>query len=127
MGCEFEREHRSTTKRPGVGTGIGEEVIELVAIGSVAVSLARGDHLSYQIEPSAIVVAAVLNRCVLECLTLLVGIDAELRQQHSERGRIDQISPGGEIPTKNAATFFSEAVLQASVYRRVASRSWRMV
>jgi hypothetical protein len=58
--------------------GSGEEGLEIVRIRSVAVSLTRGDHFPYKIEPSAIEVVSVLNRSVLEGLTLFVRINAEL-------------------------------------------------
>ena len=80
-------------------------------VRSFAASLTRGNHFPYKIEPSAIEVASVLNRSVLERLALFVRINAELLQQPSERRGIDQISLGGEILAEDAATFFSEAVL----------------
>jgi hypothetical protein len=78
--------------------------------GSTEVSHAHGYHFPHEIEPSAIQVAPVLNRPVLEHLALFVRIDAELIKQRSERIRIDQISLSHEILADDASALFSEAV-----------------
>src|SRR5947209_7629150 len=76
VSCEFDRQYRSTTKGLGFGMRLGEEVIEVVGIRSIAVVLTRSDHFSHQIEPSAIKMASVGNRSIFECLAFFLRIDA---------------------------------------------------
>lgn len=73
MRCEFNRERRSTAEGRRFGMGMGEKGIETVGVGRVVVSFTRRDHFPGEIEPSAIEIASVINRPVLECLALFVA------------------------------------------------------
>jgi hypothetical protein len=58
----------------------GEKEFEMVGIivgiGSVIVALTRGDHFPHQIRPSAIEVASLVNRSILEYLAFFFRINA---------------------------------------------------